>query len=161
MSLVIFIMKRILASGYTKENIILCMSLLDVEIDPYGSSRCMFNNFCANLKKEDVKILVIELIKEKLVDLKKKIKDYDSKVKVNAYSICVADIYISMGEIDKALKIMHDNLTEPDNEVKEYIILEELEMHELYEDWIKEYEAHKIDYRDCLKEKYKKFKKEQ
>lgn len=69
-------------------------------------------------------------------------------------------MYFINKDIDKGIKYFKDNYYERFNEVKEYILLCELEDYGLYDEWIKEYESNigKIDYRDTLIEKYNELK---
>ena len=69
----------------------------------------------------------------------------------------LCSIYLS--DIDGGIKYYKKNYKENDIEVREYVLLKILETFDLIEEWIKEYESNKVDYRSSLKEKYKKFKK--
>ena len=59
------------------------------------------------------------------------------------------------------MRILHkdDFAIEKSRETLMYILLGYLEVFELYNEWIREYEKKKINYRDELKEKYEEIKK--
>lgn len=67
---------------------------------------------------------------------------------------------ISMHEVQNGILYYRKHDIEIDKEITEFKILEYLENKNLTKDWIKEYEStkDKIDYRDSIKEKYKKLK---
>ena len=158
------IMKRVLFNGYSKENLQKCVDLLSVLKDPYELSYNMYFVFSNNLKVPDNKLLAIDLLKEKVKDLKEKLvkqKDsYEIENELNNSVLCVMNIYFSLFEIDIAIKYFNANYVEKNKEVKAYILLNELEDASLNEYWIREYEKNlgKIDYRDSLKEQYNKLK---
>ena len=80
---------------------------------------------------------------------------------INYFTETVLFIYIKLNEIDNGIKYFQKTYLEKDDEVKEYILLDRLEIFEIKDEWIKEYESHigKIDYRDSLKKQYQELKK--
>ena len=161
------LLKRIFAREHNEKNMNLCISLLQFPSDPYGGLyREVYDVFAHYLvsveeKNMGIKMLnnrVLELVEYKKTYLKEKRQTYDLDEEINLCTICILDIFISLNKIDEGIKYFHKYCSEPTSEVKEYVLLEELEKYELYEDWIKEYESHKNAYRDSIKENYSKFK---
>ena len=163
------IVKRKLLEGATKENIGYCVNLLGVEIDSY----CLFDEmafaFIDCLKTTDMKYIAIEKLEEqiknyneKLIKLKNEKRDtYYIKEKINNFVITVTYLYFSLSEPENGIKFYHKYYIEVESEVKEYVLLEALEIYNLDNAWIDEYEKYmgKIDYRDSLREKYIELKK--
>lgn len=163
------IIKRILSNGYTEDNLKKCVELLDIDKDPYELSYDMFWTYISNLKTTNDKEKSIELMDIKIKELCLKIKNIkDSHNKfyiekaINDYTECITEIYFILGESISGISYFSNNYIEDNKEVKEYILLEKLEQLDLLEEWINEYEKNinKIDFRDSLKEKYKKIKKD-
>ena len=165
------IMTRKLYNGVTKENMKFCVDLIDVEFDPYEYHLSILMSFVSCLKTNDLKYLAIETInelmkekKDNYANLKKKSyhQEYEFQEKMNYCTECIIYIYFNLHEVDNGIKYFKKNYIEENKEVKEYILLDRLEMYDLYKDWIKEYESvvNKIDLRDSLKEKYEKIKLE-
>ncbi len=90
----------------------------------------------------------------------KRCKDWHSefgiKEEINDYVIAIINIYFILHEVPKGINYFHKNYIEDNREVKEYILLEELEYSKLDDYWIKEYESemNTINFRDSLKAKY-------
>ena len=78
------------------------------------------------------------------------------------YVTAIFDINILLGTIDKGIEFFHKNYIARDKEIREYVLLNRIAYFDLDEVWVAEYEKHlgKIDYRDSLKEDYKKYKGE-
>lgn len=157
------ILKRILYNGYTKENLQKCIDFLDIVKDPYELSYDMFYTYISNLKTIDNKEVSIQLINEKIEDLKLKLKDeknsrieYDLQELLNEYVECVTDIYFELEEIEKGIKFFHKNYIERSKEIKEYVLLNKLDAADLIDAWLKEYEQNmnKINFRESLKKRY-------
>lgn len=159
------LIKRITFNGLTKESLKECVDLISVDKDPNGYS--LFNVFINNLKTIDSINISIDLLKEKIISLKEELSN--TKNDIDSYYInknikdcilCIADLYFINKDINKGIKYFKDNYYERFDEVKEYILLCELEEYGLYDEWIKEYESNigKIDYRDTLIEKYNELK---
>ena len=157
------ILKRILYNGYTKENLQKCIDFLDIVKDPYELSYDMFYTYISNLKTIDNKEVSIQLINEKIEDLKLKLKDeknsrieYDLQELLNEYVECVTDIYFELEEIEKGIKFFHKNYIERSKEIKEYVLLNKLDVADLIDAWLKEYEQNmnKINFRESLKKRY-------
>lgn len=160
------IMKRKLMNGLTKENMIYCVELLDVEYDPNIWHRDILISFQNCLKTTDAKYLALEVLKEiissKFIQLKNNNNhNYWQEEYYNYHVECVMDIYFNLCEYENAIRFFHKYYLEKKLEVKEYILLEKLKDMELYNEWIKEYEKHvkKIDYRQSLKDDYNEIKK--
>lgn len=164
------IVKRILYNGYTKDSLKMCINLLGVLKDPEQLSYNMFEVFLNNLKTSFNKEDSIELIKYKIIELKEELKEklkkttnYDTfylEEKINDYVKLTMNIFISLGETEKGIKFFHSNYIESNKEIKEYVLLSELEAFNLIDEWIKEYEKNmgKVDFRDYLNERYKTYK---
>ncbi len=157
------IIKRILFDGYSKENMQQCIDLLDVPKDPYVLSYNMFQVFISNLKTVDNRMMAIDLLDGKIKGLKLKLseaKNYSEQFwlneEINNHIKCITSIYFILHEVIKGIDYFQKNYIEKDKEVKEYILLEELESFALDDYWLREYESKKdiIDFRDSLKEKY-------
>lgn len=162
------IIKRILYSGYTKDNLEKCIELLEVFKDPYELSYDMFWVFISNLKTIDNKKQSIELLNNKVEEMKTKlltIKDshlaFVIKEDINNYVICILELYLILSEYEKGIKYFHKHFIEEHKEVKEYILLSKLDDLDLKDEWLKEYERKmdKINLRDSLKKKYNELKK--
>ena len=157
------ILKRILYNGYTKENLQKCIDFLDIVKDPYELSYDMFYTYISNLKTIDNKEVSIQLINEKIEDLKLKFKNeknsgkqFDLQELLNEYVECVTDIYFELEEIEKGIKFFHKNYIERSKEIKEYVLLNKLDVADLIDAWLKEYEQNmnKINFRESLKKRY-------
>lgn len=163
------IIKRILYNGYTKDNLKKCIDLLDIKKDPYELYYDMFESYIYNLKTIDNRETSIELMSEKVISLKNKIKNIKNNnqryyiiTDINNYVECISELYFILNEFELGKKYFHNNYIESDKEIIEYILLEKLEELNLYNEWIKEYETNKntIDFRDSIKEKYNSLKKD-
>ena len=112
--------------------------------------------------KKELESIIVSLYK----CIPKKVKEeydmdsYYKNEKIKGCTLCITDLYFINKYIDKGIKYFKDNYYERFDEVKEYILLCELEDYGLYDEWIKEYESNigKIDYRDTLIEKYNELK---
>ena len=161
------IMKRKLMNGISDDSLKYCVDLLDIEYDPYDSDTSLLMAFISCLKTADSKYIAIEAIKNKLENKKEKLKEleknrkntYDCEDHINNFVECVCYIYFELSEIDNGIRFFHKEYIEKNKEIKEYILLNMLDMFELDDEWIKEYEKHKnIDYRESLRGKYKELK---
>lgn len=162
------IIKRILSKGYSKENIQKCIELLEIPKDPYELSFDMFEIFISNLKIVDNRLTAIEFLDAKIKEFQLKLKsakDYHQQYvleeKIDNYTMCITNIYFILHEVDKGIDYFQKHCSEASEEVKEYIILEELEKFNLDDYWLKEYESKmkSIDFRDSLKKRYNVLKK--
>lgn len=157
---------RIIYSGYTKENLLKCINLLDFPKDPYELSIVMYLVFVFNLKTVDTKEMAIALFDDKVINLKKELKNcnsrnkYDYESDINDIVEAVFDIYITLSEYDEAIDYFNKNYISNELEVKQYVLLERLDRHKLVSYWIREYEKYlgKIKYRNYLNERYKELK---
>ena len=166
------IVKRILSTGLTKENMTTCVALLDNEYDPNEYHISVLLSFVSCLNTSDLKYAAIEALKEKIISKKEKIQEikknrkssyhdtYDLEEMINYFTETILFIYINLNEIDNGIKYFQKTYLEKDDEVKEYILLDRLEIFEIKDEWIKEYESHigKIDYRDSLQKQYQELK---
>lgn len=162
------LMKRILYSGYTKENIEKCIELLDNPKDPYESSYDMFETFISNMKTIDTKETSLELLSNQVNNLKENLKtiknhhiEFSTKENINNYIECILEIYLNLHEYEKGIKYFHENYIKQDKEIKEYILFCKLEELNLNTEWIKEYERniYKIEFRNSIVDKYNELKK--
>ena len=126
----------------------------------------MHEVFFENLETVQMKMHSLSLLDKEISKLKIKIKEaknyhqeYWLKDNLNDLVRCMVNIYFSLKEYNLGIDCFQKNYIEENREAKEYIILEILETWQLDELWIKEYERHKIDYRDTLKERYEELKK--
>lgn len=161
------IVKRILKNGYTEDNLIKCIKMLYFPKDFNELSSFMFGVFINNLEDNNVRSIALSLLEDGVKSLKidlKKAKDYKSKYNIendiNSFTQCILEIYILQNEYEKGIKYFKDNYEEDDNEIKEYILFRILDAYNLKDEWIKEYEKNidLVDYRDSIKERYKKLK---
>ena len=161
------IVKRIFAKGYTTENLKIVVQLLKVPKDPYGLDEELIETLITNLPTIDTKIKVIDLLKKEVDELASLIaveKDYHKRFNLKElHNLLVEGVFrtsISMHEVQNGILYYRKHDIEIDKEITEFKILEYLENKNLTKDWIKEYEStkDKIDYRDSIKEKYKKLK---
>ena len=164
------LLKRILSIGNSINNIKVCIDLLDNCKDPDILDEFLINIFIDNLRTEESKLTAINLLDEKVVKVKEKIKGLGKKYNYhdmyyleednNLYVETVTRLYFSSFEVDEGIKYYQKNYIHYDSEVKEYILLEILRELELYEDWITEYErvSKKIKLREELTEDYDKIK---
>ena len=85
------------------------------------------------------------------------------KERMNNFTRLIMQAYICLDEADEGIRFFHEHFTEHSEEVKLYILLKYLAAFELYDLWIREYEAalrKKVKPRDSLKEAYEKIKKD-
>lgn len=161
------VVNRKLCKETTKENLTTCINLLSLELDSETWRTSLLLVFCSCLKDNNSRLSSIEILKQKVVEEQNKLvkvsndwhKSYQIEEVINTYIECILFLYIYLSDIDGGIKYYQKNYKETNVEVKEYILLEKLEMFDLEEEWIKEYESNTIDYRNSLKEKYKKLKK--
>ena len=65
--------------------------------------------------------------------------EYDLQELLNEYVECVTDIYFELEEIEKGIKFFHKNYIERSKEIKEYVLLNKLDVADLIDAWLKEY----------------------
>ena len=159
------IVKRLFANSISKENLSLCISIINLSNDPDELYTTMYDVFIENLNSKEIKEQVIHLFEDKITELKEQLKEaqnyaneFDIKEDINNIIYAITNIYFTLDEFDKGIKYFQKNYLEKIFEVKEFILLEEIEKYHRYDEWIKEYESHQILYRESLKEKYQKFK---
>ena len=162
--------KRILSTGNSINNIKVCIDLLDNCKDPDILDEFLINVFVDNLRTEESKLTAINLLDEKVVEVKEKIKSLGKKYNYhdmyyleednNLYVETATRLYFSSFEVDEGIKYYQKNYIHYNSEVKEYILLEILRELELYEEWITEYESasKKIKLREELTRDYEKIK---
>lgn len=162
--------KRILSTGNSINNIKVCIDLLDNCKDPDILDEFLINVFVDNLRTEESKLTAINLLDEKVVEVKEKIKSLGKKYNYhdmyyleednNLYVETATRLYFSSFEVDEGVKYYQKNYIHYNSEVKEYILLEILRELELYEEWITEYESasKKIKLREELTRDYEKIK---
>ena len=164
------LLKRVLSTGESINNIKVCIDLLDNCKDPDVLDEFLINIFIDNLRTEESKLTAINLLDEKVVEVKEKIRSLGKKYNHydmyyleednNLYVETVTRLYFSSFEVDEGIKYYQKNYIHYNSEVKEYILLEILKGLELYEDWIAEYEraSKKIKLREELTKDYEKIK---
>ena len=164
------LLKRILSTGESINNIKVCIDLLDNCKYPDVLDEFLINIFIDNLRTEESKLTAINLLDEKVVEVKEKIRSLGKKYNHydmyyleednNLYVETVTRLYFSSFEVDEGIKYYQKNYIHYNSEVKEYILLEILRELELYEDWIAEYEraSKKIKLREELTKDYEKIK---
>ena len=164
------LLKRVLSTGESINNIKVCIDLLDNCKDPDVLDEFLINIFIDNLRTEESKLTAINLLDEKVVEVKEKIRSLGKKYNHydmyyleednNLYVETVTRLYFSSFEVDEGIKYYQKNYIHYNSEVKEYILLEILRELELYEDWIAEYEraSKKIKLREELTRDYEKIK---
>ena len=164
------LLKRVLSTGESINNIKVCIDLLDNCKDPDVLDEFLINIFIDNLRTEESKLTAINLLDEKVVEVKEKIRSLGKKYNHydmyyleednNLYVETVTRLYFSSFEVDEGIKYYQKNYIHYNSEVKEYILLEILRELELYEEWITEYESasKKIKLREELTRDYEKIK---
>ena len=164
------LLKRVLSTGESINNIKVCIDLLDNCKDPDVLDEFLINIFIDNLRTEESKLTAINLLDEKVVEVKEKIRSLGKKYNHydmyyleednNLYVETVTRLYFSSFEADEGIKYYQKNYIHYNSEVKEYILLEILRELELYEEWITEYESasKKIKLREELTKDYEKIK---
>ncbi len=164
------LLKRVLSTGESINNIKVCIDLLDNCKDTDVLDEVLINIFIDNLRTEESKLTAINLLDEKVVKVKEKIKGLGKKYNYhdmyyleednNLYVETVTRLYFSSFEVDEGIKYYQKNYIHYNSEVKEYILLEILRELELYEEWITEYESasKKIKLREELTRDYEKIK---
>ena len=164
------LLKRVLSTGESINNIKVCIDLLDNCKDTDVLDEVLINIFIDNLRTEESKLTAINLLDEKVVEVKEKIRSLGKKYNHydmyyleednNLYVETVTRLYFSSFEVDEGIKYYQKNYIHYNSEVKEYILLEILRELELYEDWITEYEraSKKIKLREELTKDYEKIK---
>ncbi len=159
------IIKRLFANSVNETNLNLCISLLDVNKDQNELSTFMYDELIDNLNSKESKEQAIPLLDNKISELKEELKearDYSDKFyieeNINDTVYAITNIYFTLDEFEKGIAYFQKNYQETTSEVKEFILLNEIEKYHRYEEWIKEYESHTILYRESLVEKYRKFK---
>lgn len=126
------IVKRILATGYTKENLNRCIKYLSVDRSSNEYSYCMHSMLISNLKTNPNREMVIELLKQQVekqkIDLSKEknfYKEYYLKENINLSICCILELYLNLSEINEGKKYFLENYIEID-EKRKYEILSEL-----------------------------------
>ena len=160
------LMQRKLVSNITDESIAYCVDLILMEFDSNEWHTNILISFVDNLPSDAAKNMALIDIKNRVKKLEEKLaseklsssREYDIKNDIRNLAETVLFLSIDLNDVKNGIKYLRSHLNEH-KEVREYIILERLEMFELYDEWIEEYESHKIDYRDELKQKYLLFKK--
>ena len=163
------IIKRVLSRGHSFENIYTCIDLLSVFKDSYSSNHEMYDVFINIVDDIDDINMGIEAIYNKNINLEKEAKEcknsttkyyIEESIRLNAYVIF--NLYLKKNEADKAVSEFNKIYIEKDREIKAYILLNLLKDHELYKEFIAQYEKNigKIDYRESLIEDYKNIKKQ-
>lgn len=157
------IIERKLTNGITNENLKYCIELLNVQYDPQEYHKSLLYSFESCLKTADARYMAIELLKNQVTKWKERYQNdssYENETYTNYFVECIVDIYFELCEAKEGIQYFHKQYIEKNKEIKEYIILEQLEEFELYKEWILEYEKYmeKIEYRDSLKEKYDELK---
>ena len=164
------LLKRVLSTGESINNIKVCIDLLDNCKDTDVLDEVLINIFIDNLRTEESKLTAINLLDEIVIKVKEKIRSLGKKYNYhdmyyleednNLYVETVTRLYFSSFEVDEGIKYYQKNYIHYNSEVKEYILLEILKGLELYEDWITEYEraSKKIKLREELTKDYEKIK---
>lgn len=164
------VVKRKLINGINKESMEYCIDLLNMEHSPYEYHSDVLICFTSCLNTPDARYLAIECLKEHIIKKKEKFKElkkakkqtHNCEVSIEYFVETIFYLYFDLCEYDNGIKYFQKNYPEQrDKEIKEYILLGLIEFYNLPDIWIKEYESHiNLDYRDDLKETYKKLKKD-
>ncbi len=160
------ILKRIFANGYSEENIKLSVELLEVDKDPYGCNNSLIRAYVDSLQERQAKNTSIVIIKQKVLDLKEQLKSlgksdrktFATKEDINFFTEIVFFLELALGENEEAINYFLDNEIKINKEIQLFVLLNHLKREELFEDWIRVYEEHKVDYRESLREDYKEVK---
>lgn len=147
---------RILSSGRDEENLTKCAKLSLIHADRYTFYTSGITELSYHTSKEE---------RIKLIDiLNKEIKDLDGNKIYNEYMIesyyeGMLFLYFTSDLIDEGIKNYLDNVNDS-LQTNLYVILRVLNILEFNDEWIKVYERYqgKVDYREDLKEEYKRKK---
>lgn len=108
------LLKRVLSTGESINNIKVCIDLLDNCKDPDVLDEFLINIFIDNLRTEESKLTAINLLDEKVVEVKEKIRSLGKKYNHydmyyleednNLYVETVTRLYFSSFEVDEGIK---------------------------------------------------------
>ena len=153
----------------TKEELDKITDILILGVDRETLYDELFYIFGEVSKTKENRLLTIQILEEKIKNLQEQLKDkkikndwnksYKIKSKANHYITIILVLYIYLNEIEKGCIYYIKNHKENNDEINMYCLLDHLKHFKLYEDWIREYENNKVDYRDSLKKEYAEFKK--
>lgn len=166
------IISRKLREGITEDNLQDCIDLfLNSEVDRNTLHIQINSIFVSNFKTSDSRQRAIDLLEDKRKELDRippkkneylfNGKDYKTREKINNLTETVLMLYINSYEYDNGIKYFEKNYLESKLEIKKYVLLNMLEMYDLKDEWIKEYEkvVSKIGLRESLQDTYKYLKK--
>lgn len=163
------VLQRKFEHEVTKEDLEKCIDILILGVDRETLYSELFYIFGEASKTKENRALAIQILEDKIKSLQEQLKDkkikddrhknYEIQYKINHYVTIILILYIYLNEIEKGCKYYIKNHKENNNEINMYCLLDHLKHFELYEDWIREYESNKVDYRDSLKKEYNEIKK--
>ena len=160
---------RRLILGESIENLSYCGDLLDMVFDPNEYHISVLLSFVTCLNTDNLKRMAIAILKGKINKLKIKLNEVKNNFNKSYYVIedinhfikCVLMIYADLPELSEGITYFKNNYIEKSKESMEYDLLEILDIFELNEEWIKEYEINCKDTNNIrLKERYEEKLKE-
>ena len=163
------VLDRKMQEEVTKEDIKKCINILTLGVDSDTLTDSLFYIYSDSLNNDKQRLMSIEVLKENIVELQDKLKtkevknswnkQYHIEKDINNFTTLILFLYININQVDDAIKFYYKNYIEDSKEVLMYCLLEYLEEFELYEEWVREYEKNKVDYRDSINKKYIAIKK--
>ena len=163
------VLKRKMQEDLNKKEIEIIIDMLSNGVDNETTYDFLMYIYLNCLKDNEQRLMSLDITKNKIIDLQEKLnsdnaKKYNSyefnvSEEINAYTTLVLFLSIRTNQVDDGIKFFYKNYIENSRETLMYILLGYLETFELYNEWIREYEKKKINYRNSLKEKYEEIKK--
>ena len=163
------VLKRKMQEDLNKKEIEAIINMLSNGVDNETCYDYLMYIYLNCLKDDEQRLISLEITKNKIIDLQEKLNSDNAKKyssyefnvseEINAYTALVLFLSIRTNQVDDGIKFFYKNYIEKSRETLMYILLGYLEVFELYNEWIREYEKKKINYRDELKEKYEEIKK--
>ena len=163
------VLKRKMQEDLNKKEIELIIDMLSNGVDNETTYDYLMYIYLNCLKDNEQRLMSLDITKNKIIDLQEKLNsdkakksnayEFFVKEEINAYTTLVLFLSIRINQVDDGIKFFYKNYIENSRETLMYILLGYLETFELYDEWIREYEKKKINYRNSLKEKYEEIKK--
>lgn len=154
------VLDRKMQEEVTKEDIKKCINILTLGVDSDTLTDSLFYIYSDSLNNDKQRLMSIEVLKENIVELQDKLKtkevknswnkQYHIEKDINNFTTLILFLYININQVDDAINFYYKNYIEDSKEILMYCLLEYLEEFELYEEWVREYEKNKVDYRDSI-----------
>lgn len=151
--------KRILALGYSDENLVKCIKICMYPIDRESLKSDALEQLFDIISDKDTKLRLIELTQKEIEEYSILIKEkYNESYELQEYGSSVSYMYLSLHMTNEAISYL--SKFEKKEEILFYVIFNNLYKLDYYEEWIEVYEKYKdkIEYRDRINEDYKTIK---